>query len=99
MTESSGTDALANAGGCDALAQDSKGWEQLAGLSRAPTPVPLHQNILQHSCSSHVPRSDSRLEPDSQREDWNSERKIREMRRFRVRTQLLHSRLGQAFRV
>lgn len=84
MTESSGTDALANAGGCDALAQDLKGWEQLAGLSRAPTPVPLHQNILQCSCVSHAPRSDSRLEPDRQGEDWNGERKIRETRRFRV---------------
>lgn len=50
--------------------------EQSAGLSRAPTPVPLHQNILQLSCARHVPRSDSRLRPDSQGEDWSSERKI-----------------------
>lgn len=78
VTGSSGKATLANAGGCDASAQDLKGWEQSAGLSCAPTPVPLHQNILQRSCVSHVPRSDSRLKPDSQGEDWNGERKILE---------------------
>ena len=78
VTGSSGKDTLANAGGCNTSAQDLKRWEQLAGLSHAATPVSLHQNILQGSCVSHVPRSDSRLKPDSQGEDWNSERKILE---------------------
>lgn len=78
MTGSSRKDALANAGGCNASVEDLKGWEQSAGLSHAPTPVPLHQNILQRSCVSHVPRSDSRLKPDSQGEDWNGKRKILE---------------------
>ena len=81
-TGSSGKAALANAGGCDASARDLQGWEQSTGLSRAPTPVPLHPNIWQRSCVSHVPRSDSRLKPDSQGEDWNGERKILEARIF-----------------
>lgn len=97
VTGSSGKDALANAGGCDASAQDLKGWERSAGLSRAPTPVPLHQNILQRSCVSHVPRSDSRLKPDSQGEEQRKEN-TRDTH-FQVRTQLLGSRLVQAFQV
>lgn len=83
VTGSSGKDAPAKCWRLRCLGTGLDGLGTLAGLSRAPTPVPLHQNILQRSCVSHVPRSDSRLRADSQGEDWNSERKILETRIFK----------------